>query len=145
VEGRDIFGGEIDVIVCDGFTGNVALKLSEGVFEAFTTMLGEELRRTLQAKMGYMLAQKAFQQLKRRLDYSEYGGAPLLGIDGIAIVCHGRSNANAIKNAVRVAKEFLEHKVNDKIEREFLKMGWSAPDSASADAGLHVDRSGVAG
>ena len=96
-----------------------------------------------------MLAQKAFQQLKRRLDYSEYGGAPLLGIDGIAIVCHGRSNANAIKNAVRVGKEFLEHKVNDKIEREFLKMGWSGGDSSRskadvpADAG--VDRSGVAG
>jgi glycerol-3-phosphate acyltransferase PlsX len=145
VEGRDIFGGEINVIVCDGFTGNVALKLSEGVFEAFTTMLGEELRRTLQAKVGYMLAQKAFQQLKRRIDYSEYGGAPLLGIDGIAIVCHGRSNANAIKNAVRVAKEFLEHKVNDKIEREFLKLGWTARSSESDDTGIHVDRPGVAG
>jgi len=149
VEGRDIFGGEIDVIVCDGFTGNVALKLSEGVFEAFTTMLGEELRRTLSAKVGSIFAQKAFQQLKRRLDYSEYGGAPLLGLSGIGIVCHGRSNANALKNAVRVAHEFCEHKVNDSIERDFRKLGWikseaerSGPDSKDAAA---PDRSGVAG
>jgi len=149
VEGRDIFGGEIDVIVCDGFTGNVALKLSEGVFEAFTTMLGEELRRTLSAKVGYIFAQKAFQQLKRRLDYSEYGGAPLLGLSGIGIVCHGRSNANALKNAIRVAHEFCEHNVNDQIEREFRKLGWHSPESKKSDSHrkdvVSADRSGVAG
>src|SRR5262247_4772075 len=93
VEGRDIFKGDVDVIVCDGFTGNVALKLSEGLFETFTAMLGQELHRTLTAKVGYILAEKAFRAFRRRLDYSEYGGAPLLGIKGITIVCHGRSNA----------------------------------------------------
>ncbi len=130
VEGRDIFAGDTDVIVCDGFTGNVALKLSEGVFETFTTMLGEELQRTLAAKVGYMLAQNAFHQLKRRLDYSEYGGAPLLGLAGLTVVCHGRSNANAFKNAVRVAREFCERDVNGVIEQEFEKMGWTTPGVA---------------
>src|SRR5262252_10415978 len=83
VEGRDIFKGEVDVIVCDGFTGNVALKLSEGLIETFREMLGQELRKTLQAKVGYILSQHAFRDFSRRLDYSEYGGAPLLGINGI--------------------------------------------------------------
>jgi glycerol-3-phosphate acyltransferase PlsX len=123
VEGRDIFEGEVDVIVCDGFTGNVALKLSEGLIQAMTTMLGQELQKTLAAQVGYILARKAFQQFKKRLDYSEYGGAPLLGLKGIGIVCHGRSNANAIKNAIRVAHEFCEHRVNEAIEREFHKLG----------------------
>ncbi len=123
VEGRDIFKGDVDVIVCDGFTGNVALKLSEGLIETFTSMLGQELQKTLAAKVGYIFAQKAFHQFRRRLDYSEYGGAPLLGIKGITIVCHGRSNANAIKNAIRVANEFCKHKVNQAIETEFNKLG----------------------
>lgn len=125
VEGRDIFKGDVDVIVCDGFTGNVALKLSEGLIETFTAMLGQELQKTLSAKVGYIFAQNAFRQFKRRLDYSEYGGAPLLGIKGITIVCHGRSNANAIKNAIRVAHEFCKHNVNDVIENEFTKLGLS--------------------
>jgi len=123
VEGRDIFKGDVDVIVCDGFTGNVALKLSEGLIETFREMLGQELRKTLQAKVGYILAQHAFRDFSRRLDYSEYGGAPLLGINGITIVCHGRSNANAIKNAIRVAGEFSKHSVNQIIDREFKKLG----------------------
>lgn len=123
VEGRDIFKGDVDVIVCDGFTGNVALKLSEGLIETFTAMLGQELQKTLTAKVGYIFAQNAFRQFKRRLDYSEYGGAPLLGIKGITIVCHGRSNANAIKNAIRVAHEFCKHNVNQVIEAEFTKLG----------------------
>jgi glycerol-3-phosphate acyltransferase PlsX len=123
VEGRDIFKGDVDVIVCDGFTGNVALKLSEGLIETFAAMLGEELQKTLSAKVGYILAQRAFSQFKRRLDYSEFGGAPLLGMKGITIVCHGRSNANAIKNAIRVANEFCKHNVNRVIEREFGKLG----------------------
>jgi len=139
VEGRDIFEGEVDVIVCDGFTGNVALKLSEGLIQAMTTMLGQELQKTLAAQVGYILARKAFQQFKKRLDYSEYGGAPLLGIRGIGIVCHGRSNANAIKNAIRVAHEFCEHRVNEAIEREFHKLGLTAAGSEAAP------RSGVAG
>jgi glycerol-3-phosphate acyltransferase PlsX len=125
VEGRDIFKGDVDVIVCDGFTGNVALKLSEGLYEAFASMLKQELQKTLSAKVGAIFAQNAFRQFKHRLDYSEYGGAPLLGIKGITIVCHGRSNANAIKNAVRVADEFCKHNVNRVIEAEFKKLGIS--------------------
>ena len=93
------------------------------MIETFTGLLGEELQKTLSAKVGYILAQKAFQQFKRRLDYSEYGGAPLLGIKGIGIVCHGSSNSNAIKNAIRVAEEFCEHNVNNAIGREFHKLG----------------------
>ena len=123
VEGRDIFKGEVDVIVCDGFTGNVVLKLSEGLYETFIEMLRHELKQTLTAKLGSIFAHNAFQQFKRRLDYSEYGGAPLLGIKGITIVCHGRSNSNAIKNAVRVANEFCKHNVNHAIELEFRKLG----------------------
>ena len=88
-------------------------------------MLGQELQKTLSAKVGYIFAQKAFREFKRRLDYSEYGGAPLLGLKGITIVCHGRSNANAIKNAIRVANEFCKHNVNRVIETEFTKLGIS--------------------
>jgi phosphate acyltransferase len=123
VEGRDIFKGEIDVIVCDGFTGNVALKLSEGLIETFATMLRQELEKTIAAKVGYILAERAFRAFRRRLDYSEYGGAPLLGMKGITIVCHGRSNANAIKNAIRVAHDCCKHNVNHVIETEFTKLG----------------------
>jgi len=123
VEGRDIFKGEIDVIVCDGFTGNVALKLSEGLIETFKTMLRQELEKTIASKVGYILAEKAFRAFGRRMDYSEYGGAPLLGMNGITIVCHGRSNANAIKNAIRIAHDFCKHNVNHVIETEFKKLG----------------------
>ena len=123
VEGCDIFKGDVDVIVCDGFLGNVALKLSEGLYEAFASMLKQELQKTLSAKVGAIFAQNAFRNFRHRLDYSEYGGAPLLGIKGITIVCHGRSNANAIKNAIRVADEFCRHKVNSVIEAEFAKLG----------------------
>src|SRR2546421_4034164 len=123
VEGRDIFKGEIDVIVCDGFTGNVALKLSERLIETFSAMLRQELEKTLAAKVGYIFSEKAFRAFRRRLDYSEYGGAPLLGIKGITIVCHGRSNANAIKNAIRVANEFCKYNVNSAIDTEFKKLG----------------------
>jgi glycerol-3-phosphate acyltransferase PlsX len=111
--------------VCDGFTGNVALKLSEGLYEAFASILKQELQKTLSAKVGAIFAQNAFRQFKHRLDYSEYGGAPLLGIKGITIVCHGRSNSNAIKNAIRIADEFCKHGVNDAIEAEFTKLGFT--------------------
>jgi glycerol-3-phosphate acyltransferase PlsX len=131
VEGRDIFKGEVDVIVCDGFTGNICLKLSEGLIETFRSMLGQELQKTLTAKVGYILAQSAFDAFRKRLDYSEYGGAPLLGIKGITIVCHGRSNSNAIKNGVRVANDFCKHNVNRAIETEFTKLGFSRTASVT--------------
>lgn len=118
VEGRDIYNGRADVIVCDGFTGNVALKTSEGLIEAAIKLLTEELSRNIQAKIGALLSLPAFKRLKKRLDWSEYGGAPLLGIKGVSIICHGRSNSKAIKNAIRVAKEFAENKINAKLEAE---------------------------
>lgn len=118
VEGRDIYNGRADVIVCDGFTGNVALKTSEGLIEAVLKLLKDELSRNLKAKLGALLSQQSFKRLKKRLDYSEYGGAPLIGLRGVSIICHGRSSSNAIKNAIRVAKEFAENQVNAKLEAE---------------------------
>src|SRR5712692_7415091 len=105
VEGSDIFAGETDVIVCDGFIGNVALKVSEGLVEMIYSMLRESLEATITRKIGYVLSRTAFQDFKKRVDYSEHGGAPLLGVKGVCIITHGRSNANAIKNAIRVAAE----------------------------------------
>ncbi|HXH49833.1 MAG TPA: phosphate acyltransferase PlsX [Terriglobia bacterium] len=118
VEGRDLFNGRVEVIVADGFIGNVALKISEGIVDTVSSLLKESLSSTFSSKMGYLLSRKAFGRMKKRLDYSEYGGAPLLGVKGVCIICHGGSNANAIKNAIRVAAEFSEGRVNEKIERE---------------------------
>jgi glycerol-3-phosphate acyltransferase PlsX len=118
VEGRDLYNGRVEVIVCDGFIGNVALKISEGVVEAVGSMLKEALSSNLSSKVGYVLSRKAFQHFKKRVDYSEYGGAPLLGVRGVCIICHGGSSSNAIKNAIRVAAEFAEGRVNEKIESE---------------------------
>lgn len=122
VEGRDLYNASCDVIVCDGFIGNVALKVSEGLVEAISALLRAELSATLTSKMGYVLSQRAFRNFKRRLDYSEYGGAPLLGLKGVCIICHGRSNAHAIKNAIRVACEFCQNKLNEKIETEVSRI-----------------------
>ncbi len=118
VEGRDIYRGTVDVIVCDGFIGNVALKVSEGLVEMFGHLLRESLGATISGKIGYVFAKSALSDFKKRVDYSEYGGAPLLGVKGVCIITHGRSNANAVKNAIRVAKEFSEGKVNHRIEAE---------------------------
>jgi phosphate acyltransferase len=118
VEGGDIYSGIADVVVCDGFIGNVALKVSEGLVEMFNNMLRESLAATVTRKLGYALSRSAYRDLKKRVDYSEYGGAPLLGVRGVNIICHGRSNANAIKNAIRVAAEFAQGRVNEKIEEE---------------------------
>lgn len=118
VEGRDLYNGHVDVIVCDGFIGNVALKVSEGLVTMVRDMLKDSLQATITRQVGYLLARKAFDDFKKRLDYSEYGGAPLLGVKGVAIVSHGSSNGNAIKNAIRVAAEFARSGVNEKIERQ---------------------------
>lgn len=118
VEGRELFNGQVDVIVADGFIGNVALKISEGLVDAFSALLKEALSSSFSSKLGYALSRRAFQDFKKRLDYSEYGGAPLLGVRGVCIICHGGSNAHAVKNAIRVAAEFAEGRVNEKIERE---------------------------
>jgi phosphate acyltransferase len=118
VEGRDIFSGIADVVVCDGFVGNVALKVSEGLVEALTKMLKESLKATVAGKLGGLLARQAFEDFRKRVDYAESGGAPLLGVKGVCIICHGRSNANALKNAIRVAAEFAHAGINEKIEAE---------------------------
>ena len=117
VEGHDLYSGKADVIVCDGFTGNVALKVSEGLVAAIKSMLRESLEATVVRQIGYGLAKGAFDDFRTRLDYTEYGGAPLLGVKGGVIICHGRSNANAIKNAIRVAVELEKGGINQKIER----------------------------
>ena len=126
VEGRDLYTGLADVIVCDGFIGNVALKVSEGLVEVFRHMLKESLSSTITRQVGAALAKNAFAELKKRTDYSEYGGAPLLGVKGVCIICHGRSNANAIMNAIRVAAEYSAQRVNEKIEEGLADLGESA-------------------
>lgn len=118
VEGRDVYTGHVDVLVCDGFIGNVALKVSEGIVEVIKQMLKESLEATITGKIGAVLARSAFANFKRRMDYSEYGGAPLLGVKGVTIICHGRSNANAIKNAIRIATEYAGGGINGRIEEE---------------------------
>jgi len=128
VEGRDVYTGVADVIVCDGFVGNVALKVSEGLVEVIRQMLKQSLKETMTRKLGAYLARGAFNDFKKRVDYSEYGGAPLLGLNGICVICHGRSNAKAIRNAIRITKEFAEGKINERIATELD--AW-----ASAEAG----------
>lgn len=118
VEGRDLYNGKIDVIVADGFVGNVALKISEGVANLVRYTLKETLKATITRQVGYWLSRDAFKDFKKRLDHTEYGGAPLLGVKGVCFITHGSSNANAIKNAIRVAAEFAERKINQKIEKE---------------------------
>ncbi len=118
VEGREVFAGNVDVIVCDGFIGNVALKISEGVAQLVITTLKNALQSTLSSQVGSLLSRRAFQDFKKKIDYSEYGGAPLLGVRGVTVISHGSSNANAMKNAIRVAAGLARAKTNEKIEQE---------------------------
>jgi phosphate acyltransferase len=118
VEGREIFGGAVDVIVCDGFIGNVALKISEGVAQHIVGLLKDALQSTLSSQVGYVLSKKAYGNFRKKIDYSEYGGAPLLGVRGVTVIGHGSSNAHAIKNAIRVATELVRGGVNERIEQE---------------------------
>jgi glycerol-3-phosphate acyltransferase PlsX len=127
IEGRAIFSGVVDVIVCDGFTGNVVLKVSEGIIETIVAILKEELQSSLQTKAGALLVRPAFQAFKRRLDYAEYGGAPLLGAAHPTVICHGRSSGRAIRNAIRVAKEFYQAGLNARIDRELAGRAAGAP------------------
>ncbi|MGA8870047.1 MAG: phosphate acyltransferase PlsX [Candidatus Acidiferrales bacterium] len=118
VEGRDVFRGNVEVVVCDGFIGNIALKISEGVVEHIGGMLKKAIKSSLRSQLGYALSKRAFDDFRKRTDYSEYGGAPLLGVKGITVIGHGRSNPNAVKNAIRVAAELCRARVNEKIEQE---------------------------
>jgi len=115
IEGRHIYAGSSDVIICDGFVGNVALKISESLAETLTHFLKKELRKSFTNRLGALLSLSAFRSLKRKIDYSEQGGAWLLGIDGRCVISHGSSNVRAIKNAIRVAGEFIHHSVNKHI------------------------------
>ena len=131
VEGRDLYNGHVDVIVADGFVGNVALKISEGVANLVRTALKESLKATITRQVGALLSRSAFADFKKRLDHTEYGGAPLLGVKGICIITHGSSNANAMKNAIRVAAEFSQRGIVDSIEQ-----GLAALRSAPAEAAM---------
>ncbi len=119
VEGRDIFNGHVDVIVCDGFIGNVALKTTEGASRLMRDLLRESLTSTLKSKVGALLSRQAFNAFRKRLDYTEYGGAPLLGLRGVCIIGHGSSNDNAIYNGIRVAAEAVKTQTTEAIAREF--------------------------
>jgi phosphate acyltransferase len=116
VEGRDLFNGHTDVAVCDGFVGNVAIKTIEGTAKLVSTLLREALKSTVTSQVGALLSRRAFNDFKKRLDYSEYGGAPLLGVRGVCIVGHGSSNEKAVQNGIRVAAEFAQAEVNSHIE-----------------------------
>jgi glycerol-3-phosphate acyltransferase PlsX len=118
VEGRDLNSGEVDVIVCDGFVGNVALKISEGLWETISAILKWEAQDNIRAKVAYFLMKRAMRRLEKRLDYSEYGGAPLLGINGNCVISHGASNGKAIMNAVLLASDLAKNRLNEHLTQE---------------------------
>jgi glycerol-3-phosphate acyltransferase PlsX len=118
VEARDVYSGTADVIVCDGFTGNVALKVSEGLVEVVEGLLREELSSTFTMRVGSLLTQRALRRFRRRIDHSEYGGAPLLGVAGVTIVGHGRSSAKAVRNAVAIAYRFAANTFIDRVQND---------------------------
>ena len=118
VEGREIYSGAADVIVCDGFTGNIVLKTSEGLVDTVEALLGDELQGTFSSQVGYLLSRRAFRRFRRRVDYSEFGGALLLGVAGLTIVGHGRSSAKAVRNAIAMAFRFADGDFIHRVEQE---------------------------
>ena len=118
VEGGDLFSGEVDVIVCDGFVGNIALKICEGLAFQIFGLLRKTISTSLASQFGFLFSRGALKGLKKKIDYTEYGGAPLLGVRGVCVIGHGRSNANAVKNAIRVAVGLSRAQINEKIEQE---------------------------
>ena len=133
VEGRDVYSGLADVIVCDGFIGNVALKVSEGLVEVIKHILKESLESSISGQIGAVFSRSAFKTFKKRLDYTEYGGAPLLGVKGVTIISHGRSNANAMKNAIRVASEFASEHLNKMLHDSLEEWNRKGKGQAAAD------------
>lgn len=136
IEGRDIFAGAVDVVVCDGFVGNIVLKLSEGLADAAGKMLKREIIKSWVSKVGYLFVRGAFDRFKKIVDYAEYGGAPLLGINGVGMICHGGSNAKAIKNAIRFAHEYARSGVTEQVVKKlsenhsFSLIGETAPSNS---------------
>ncbi|RMD57431.1 MAG: phosphate acyltransferase PlsX, partial [Nitrospirae bacterium] len=122
VEGKDLFRGKADVVVCDGFVGNIALKISEGLAEALAEMMRAEISSRLMSKLGYLLMRPAIRSYKKKTDYAEYGGAPLLGLNHVSIICHGRSSPKAIKNAIKVASDLSSKKIPEMIAPEIAKI-----------------------
>ncbi len=122
VEGKDVYRGSADVIVCDGFIGNVALKISEAVADTMGKMLAREIRKSLTGKIGYLLLKKAFASFKKKVDYAEYGGAPLLGVNGVSIICHGRSSPKAIKNAIGMSVRLSEVQTVQYLQRDVSEL-----------------------
>jgi glycerol-3-phosphate acyltransferase PlsX len=118
VEGRDVYSGAADVIVCDGFIGNVALKISEGLAETIKKLLQKEIAGSFLGRLSYPFIAAPLLALKRKTDYAEFGGAPLLGVNGVSVIAHGRSSAKAIKNAIRQAKRMVDGRVIDNIRRD---------------------------
>jgi glycerol-3-phosphate acyltransferase PlsX len=129
VEGKDMYSGKADIIVSDGFTGNVALKVSEGVVETLFSIAKREIMKNFFAKIGFLLMKRHLKKLYKQVDYSEYGGAQLLGLNGVCIIGHGRSNPTAVRNAVRLARDFVANHVQDRIREEIAK---SAPAASTA-------------
>jgi phosphate acyltransferase len=125
IEGRDVYAGEADVIVCDGFTGNVTLKVSEGLVETIEALLHDELAATFGGRVGYVLSRQAFRRFRRRVDYSEYGGAPLVGLNGLCIVGHGRSSAKAVANAVTMAVRAVREDLLGRLSRDVARIATS--------------------
>ena len=123
VEGRDVYSGEADVIVCDGFTGNVTLKISEGVVETVERLLHEELSATVGTRVGYLLSREAFRRFRKRVDYAEYGGAPLVGLDGLCVIGHGRSSAKAVRSAVMMTAKLVTERLLDRLTHEVAALG----------------------
>jgi glycerol-3-phosphate acyltransferase PlsX len=121
VEGKDLFSGIADVVVSDGFTGNIALKVSEGVVQSVLSMARHEITKDIFAKLGYLLMKRHLKKLYKKIDYSEYGGAQLLGVNGVCIIGHGRSNPTAVRNAIGLAREFVANQVREKIQTEILR------------------------
>jgi phosphate acyltransferase len=120
VEGRHVYSGEADVIVCDGFTGNVTLKISEGLVETVERLLLDELSSTVGTRVGYWLSRQAFLRFRKRVDYSEYGGAPLIGLDGLCVIGHGRSSAKAVRNAVAMTVKCVDDGLLGKLAHEVV-------------------------
>jgi len=134
LDARNVYDGTVDVIVCDGFVGNIALKISESLADSLERILKKHLNATILSRFGTLLSWKAYKKIKKITDYSEYGGAPLLGLRGICIICHGRSSPNAVKNAINMAIEFQKHNVNESIRNEILKIRQGSEHRTSGDA-----------
>jgi glycerol-3-phosphate acyltransferase PlsX len=127
VEGRDVYAGNVDVIVCDGFTGNVTLKISEGLVETVERLLHDELAATFGTRVGYLLSRQAFRRFRKRVDASEYGGAPLVGLNGLCVVGHGRSSAKAVRNAVAMTAKFVSQGLIEKLSRDLAAASHEGP------------------